>query len=97
MSIAFTLPESLTEWRFNALAHDRQMNYGSLDTTVVARKDFMVQPALPRFVRRGDRIELPVQVTNLTDNTQHVKVVLTLANALNENHNPLTLKQGTYR
>lgn len=93
VSIAFTLPESLTEWRFNALAHDRQMNYGSLDTTVVARKDFMVQPALPRFVRRGDRIELPVQVTNLTDNTQHVKVVLTLANALNENHNPLTLKQ----
>lgn len=94
VSLAFTLPESLTEWRFTALAHDRQMNHGSLDTTVVARKDFMVQPALPRFVRRGDTVELPVQVTNLTDNSLQVNVVLTLVNGLDEKETLVTLKQA---
>lgn len=66
VSIAFTLPESMTRWNFSALAHDVHMNHGRLDTTLVARKEFMVQPALPRLVRYGDLTRIPVKVTNLT-------------------------------
>lgn len=67
VSISFTLPESLTSWNFNALAHTRSMETGTLDTTVIARKDFMVQAALPRFVRTGDRVVLSAILRNLTD------------------------------
>ncbi len=67
VSITFTLPESLTSWNFTAMAHSREIDFGRLDTTVVARKKFMVQPAMPRFVRRGDRVVVPVTLHNLTE------------------------------
>lgn len=91
VSIAFTLPESMTQWNFTALAHDRKMNYGRLDTTLVARKEFMVEPALPRFVRRGDRTALPVKVTNLTDKAIKARLTLTLADALASGAQPMVL------
>lgn len=65
-TISFTLPESTTAWQFSALAHDRTMNYGQIDTTVTAHKDFMVEPSLPRFMRTGDKMQIPVKVSNLT-------------------------------
>lgn len=84
VSISFTLPESMTRWNFSALAHDHVMNYGRLDTTLVARKDFMVVPALPRFVRSGDKTMLPVKVTNLSDRTVRAKLHFTLSDAVHE-------------
>lgn len=81
--MAFTLPESMTQWNFVALAHDRDMNHGRLDTTVVARKDFMVEPALPRFLRQGDTTDLPVKVTNLSDKAVSATLTLTLGDAVN--------------
>lgn len=81
-TIAFTLPESTTEWHFTALAHTTAMHHAMTDTSVVARKDFMVQTALPRFVRKGDRTTLPVQVTNLTDHDVEATLTLQLTDAL---------------
>lgn len=96
VSLSFTLPESMTTWNFSALAHDRQMNHGSLDTTLVARKDFMVEPALPRFVRRGDRTTLPVKVTNLTDREIKTRLAITLTDAMQEGK-PLYSKRRTIK
>ncbi|MDO5751285.1 MAG: alpha-2-macroglobulin family protein, partial [Rothia sp. (in: high G+C Gram-positive bacteria)] len=84
VSIAFTLPESMTRWNFSALAHDGEMNHGRLDTTLVARKEFMVEVALPRFVRPGDHTLLPVKVSNLSDHPVTAKLTLTLEDALHE-------------
>lgn len=81
VSIAFTLPESLTSWAFEALAHDLELNYGHIDTTVTARKDFMVQASLPRFVRRGDHTELPATLRNLTDGELRGTLICTLTDA----------------
>lgn len=83
VSIAFTLPESMTQWNFCALAHTQRMDYGRIDTTVVARKEFMVEPALPRFLRRGDKTDLPVKVTNLSDKAIKAQLQLVLTDALN--------------
>ena len=80
--LAFTLPESMTQWHFEALAHDRDMNHGRLDTMVVARKEFMVEPALPRFLRQGDTTDLPVKVTNLSDKAVSATLTLTLGDAV---------------
>jgi hypothetical protein len=67
VSFSFTLPESLTRWKFMGLAHTRQMDYGQLEAMAVASKDFMLQPQLPRFVRMGDKATLSAMVMNLTD------------------------------
>lgn len=83
-SLSFTLPESMTSWRFLALAHDRTMNFGSLDTLVTARKDLMIEAAAPRFVRPGDECEIPVRVTNLTDRTLTTEISLILSETLGE-------------
>ena len=83
-AIRFTLPESTTEWRFMALAHTKGMDYGQLDTTAIARKLLMVQPAMPRFVRKGDEAAVPVQLTNLTDKALTADVRLTLSDALTQ-------------
>ena len=80
--IDFTLPESTTQWHFQALAHSHYMDYGMADTTIVARKDFMVNPALPRFIRKGDEVHLPVQVSNLKSEAVDAKLYLQLTDAL---------------
>lgn len=80
--ISFTLPESTTRWRFNALAHTAAMEYAFADTTATARKDFMAVPAPPRFLRQGDRTVIPVTLQNLTERTVAATVELSLTDAL---------------
>ena len=63
----FTLPESLTTWQFMGMAHDPQMNYGFLLGQSVAKKDVMVQPQMPRFVRAGDEAQIAMKVFNTTE------------------------------
>ena len=79
--IEFTIPEALTEWRFQGFAHDNQMRSGFLTDTTVTAKDLMVEPNPPRFVREGDIIEFTVKVTNQSAARQTGKVSLTLADA----------------
>ena len=78
VSFSFTLPESLTRWKFMGLAHTRQMDYGQLEAMAVASKDFMLQPQLPRFVRIGDKATLSAMVMNLTDKPIKGRVCLEL-------------------
>ena len=60
----FTLPESLTTWRFMGVANTVDMNYGSIEGEVIAQKDVMVQPNVPRFVRMGDEAQLSARIFN---------------------------------
>lgn len=64
VKISFTLPESLTEWKFMGLAHTTDVNYGQITSSAVAHKDFMVQPNMPRFVREGDQVVISARVIN---------------------------------
>lgn len=81
VALTFTLPQSLTSWHCTALAHTRAMDYGLADTTAVAVRRFSAEPTLPRFVRRGDRVSLPVTLRNLSSATESGIVRLTLADA----------------
>lgn len=67
VDIEFTLPESLTEWRFMAFAHTKEMEWDTIRATVVARKELMLRPNLPRFVRVGDKAVLASSVVNQSD------------------------------
>lgn len=66
VSLSFTLPESATTWRMLALAHDRQMNSGTLEAEAIASKKVVVQPYMPRFVREGDNTVVASTITNTT-------------------------------
>ncbi len=66
-TIEFTLPESLTSWKFMALAHTKDMMTGVFTDEVVAAKEVMAQLNLPRFVRVGDRATLSASLYNLTE------------------------------
>jgi len=66
VDISFTLPESVTTWNFRGWAHDRNMNFGSIESTAVASKKVMVMPNVPRFVRTGDKASIPARVVNTT-------------------------------
>lgn len=66
--ISFTVPESNTSWRFRALAHDKDARVGTLEQMVVTRKELMVIPNLPRFVRQGDKTSISTKIANLSEN-----------------------------
>jgi len=81
VTLTFTMPEALTEWKFLGFAHDTQLRSGALTDTVVTSKDLMVEPLAPRFVREGDILEFTVKVTNQSAARQAGTVRLTLADA----------------
>ena len=67
VAINFTLPESVTTWKFMSLAHDKEMRNGILVDEAVAQKTVMVQPNMPRFLREGDKATIVVKLFNTSD------------------------------
>lgn len=67
VAINFTLPESVTTWKFMGLAHDKEMRNGCLVDETVAQKTVMVQPNMPRFLREGDKATIVVKLFNTSD------------------------------
>lgn len=92
VSLSFTLPESLTQWNFRALAHTRDLNFGKLSDKMVARKEFMVRPQLPRFLREGDEAQIPFTIDNLSETALSGTATLRLIDAQTEK-TLLTLKR----
>ena len=84
VSIVFTVPDSLTTWRFKALAHTRDLRYAYFDAETIARKPVMVQSHLPRFVRVGDTTTLTAKVTNTTEGAISGRVQIELLDARDE-------------
>ena len=67
VQLQFTLPESVTTWQLRALAHDEAMNNGTISATSVAKKTVMVQPNVPRFVRKADKGVLSARIFNTSE------------------------------
>ena len=67
IEFSFTIPEALTKWKFQALAHTKDLAFGYSSKEIVTQKQLMVQPNAPRFLREGDRMEFSAKIVNLTD------------------------------
>ncbi|MBL4657189.1 MAG: alpha-2-macroglobulin, partial [Flavobacteriales bacterium] len=65
--IKFTVPESLTKWKFMSLAHTKDLEFGQLFEEVVTQKELMVVPNAPRFFREGDQMTFSAKVSNLSE------------------------------
>lgn len=81
VAITFTMPQSLTTWRLNGLAHTKDMRSGTLSEKVVARKALTAKLHLPRFVREKDHLSFSVQVSNTGEAAQQGKVQVQVMDA----------------
>ena len=81
MKLQFTLPESVTTWRFLGLAHDQDMNMGTMDCKVIAQKEVMVQPNVSRFVRKGDNATIVARISNITETPRQGVAEMVLSDA----------------
>ena len=63
-TFSFTLPESITKWRFMAFAHNKEGASGITEQFITASKELMVVPNLPRIMREGDELTLPAKIIN---------------------------------
>ncbi len=78
VKIKFTIPESLTKWRFLGLAHTADLKTGTIQEDVVTQKDLMVVPNVPRFFREGDKITLSAKISNISKENLAGRVQLSL-------------------
>ena len=62
VSFDFNAPDNLTAFRVTALAATKESQFGHGKATLRVAKRLMAEPALPRFVRVGDKLELRVVV-----------------------------------
>jgi uncharacterized protein YfaS (alpha-2-macroglobulin family) len=67
---SFTMSDALTRWRLMLFAHDPHLASGYKEFMLETRKDLMVFPNVPRFVRQGDRIELAFKIHNNSEDQQ---------------------------
>jgi uncharacterized protein YfaS (alpha-2-macroglobulin family) len=75
------------------------MYYGSIEGETVAKKDVMVQPNMPRFLRMGDEAQLNARIINTSEKTVSGKAQLTLTDpecdyVVHEQEVPFTVEAG---
>ena len=78
----FTAPDNLTTYRIVAIGQTKANQFGGDATqTVKVSKPLLIDPALPRFLRDGDEVELrAVTRENFTDNDEITVHCVTDAN-----------------
>jgi len=82
VSIAFTVPEALTRWKFRAMALTQDLKIGLSGNTTVTQKPLMVIPNAPRFFREGDKITFASKITSMDETDQSGACQLMLFDAI---------------
>lgn len=81
IGFSFTMPEALTQWRLQLLAHTTDARFNYATRKIVTQKQLMVFPNAPRFLRQGDNLEFSVKISNLSEKELTGQVQLQLLNA----------------
>ncbi|HUW21212.1 MAG TPA: Ig-like domain-containing protein [Candidatus Bathyarchaeia archaeon] len=76
VEIEVDLPDNLTTWRLSAVAVSQETAVGSAVHEILATKEVLIRPLMPRFVSSGDQPDLGVIVVNTSDQNQEVTVKL---------------------
>ncbi|MEJ5198768.1 MAG: alpha-2-macroglobulin family protein, partial [Anaerolineae bacterium] len=74
--VELTLPDNLTTWTMDARAVTADTRVGQARLDVIAAKDLLVRPVLPRFFIAGDQAEIAAIVHNNTAAAAEVEVKL---------------------
>lgn len=84
ISLKFTSPESLTRWKFMALAHTKDLRVAQITENIITQKELMVSPNIPRFFREGDTIFFNTKVINISNKAINGEVSLEIVEAQNK-------------
>jgi uncharacterized protein YfaS (alpha-2-macroglobulin family) len=60
----FKLPDTLTRYRLIAVAHQNPARFGHAESSIVVKKDLMLEPKTPRFANQSDTFNTQVLVQN---------------------------------
>ncbi|UMB61968.1 MG2 domain-containing protein [Lutibacter sp. A80] len=82
VSFSFTMPEALTQWKLQLLAHTKELAASTKTLTTVTQKELMVLPNPPRFLREGDIIQFSSKISNITDKNLNGTAQLVLTDAI---------------
>ncbi len=85
ISFTFTAPEALTRWKLQLLAHTKSLETATKTLYTVTKKDLMVIPNAPRFLRQGDHLTLSAKISNLSADSINGFVALQLFDAITGN------------
>ena len=94
-NIEFTMPESVTEWKWKLLAHTKNAKFISAERNIVTQLPMMVQPNMPRFLYQGDKIVLQTRVTNLDTLDLAGKIKCSIEDAITGENITATLANKT--
>lgn len=83
VQFSFTMPESVTKWRFMALAHRPDGASGTVEQFITSSREVMIMPNLPRIVREGDVLTLSTKIVNTTDSVLTGTAWLKIKDAVN--------------
>ena len=81
--ISFTMPDALTKWKMQGMAHNPDLQYGRFEKFVQTAKDLMIVPNAPRFLREGDTMDFSAKVVNTSDKHLRGNVTIEFFNAVN--------------
>ena len=82
--VTFKAPQLLTRWILKGIAYTDSLKVGSIRDTLTTRKELMVEPLAPRFLRQGDVLDFTQKVSNLTDKDVSASVSLVLKDAISD-------------
>ena len=74
--VAVTLPDNLTTWTMDARAVTADTLVGQKQADIIATKDLLVRPVLPRFFVEKDQVEIAAVIHNNTKNAMDVTLDL---------------------
>ncbi len=65
----FKFPDTLTRYRLIAIAHQDAARFGHAESSIVVKKDLMLEPKTPRFANQSDTFNAQVLVQNASNFT----------------------------
>jgi len=82
--IQFEVPEALTNWKFRAIAHTKDLKIGQQEFDIESKKELMIQLHSPRFLRENDQITLSATIHNLSDSLLSVNTNILFFDAITD-------------
>lgn len=78
LMLEFEVPNANTTWALNMFAYTREMLTARYNANVVAARQIMVQPNLPRYLRHGDVAQVKAIVMNNSELAGIAKTIVEL-------------------
>src|SRR5690606_24138150 len=82
VTIDFTAPEALPEWKFRGLPHNKHMTITHSQKVSKTQRDVMTQPNLPRFVREKQDLVSKARVSNTSAKPMNATAMSRLFNTI---------------